>query len=160
MTSLSRSDHKILKVLQADGGVTNVQLAERVGMSPSPCLRRVKQLEAQGVISGYAARLDRRKVGLDILALVEVQVDRHNETVADAFRAAILRETAVTECYSVTGAFDYLLKVVSPNLDAFADFAMKRLLRMPGVKEVRSSLILETLKDSTVLPLDHLVAQG
>lgn len=140
-------------MLQADSGLTNVQLAERVGMSPSPCLRRVKHLEALGVIAGYVARLDRRTIGLDIMALVEVRVDRHTEFAAEAFRTAIEREGSVIECYTLTGAFDYLLKVVSPSLDQFADFTMKRLLRMPGVKEVRSSLVLETLKDSTALPL-------
>lgn len=156
LTSLSRTDLKLLKLLQVEGGLTNVEVAERIGMSASPCLRRVRQLETAGIIAGYVARLDRRAIGLDIMAMVEVRVDRHHESVAEAFRTAIERESSVIECYTLTGAFDYLLKVVSPNLEAFADFAMKRLLGLPGVKEVRSSLVLETLKDSTALPLDHL----
>ncbi|QUD87388.1 Lrp/AsnC family transcriptional regulator [Phenylobacterium montanum] len=153
---LSRTDRRILETLQVEGQLSNVDLAARVGLSPSPCLRRVKALEADGVISGYVALLDRRKLGLDVVAFVEVQVDRHNDTVADAFRNAILRDPAVVTCQAMTGAFDYLLKVVVPNLDAYAEFTMKRLLKMPGVKDVRSSFVLETLKDSTALPLAQL----
>uniref|UniRef100_UPI003460CC55 Lrp/AsnC family transcriptional regulator n=1 Tax=Phenylobacterium montanum TaxID=2823693 RepID=UPI003460CC55 len=156
MQRLSRTDRRILETLQVEGQLSNVDLAARVGLSPSPCLRRVKALEADGVISGYVALLDRRKLGLDVVAFVEVQVDRHNDTVADAFRNAILRDPAVVTCQAMTGAFDYLLKVVVPNLDAYAEFTMKRLLKMPGVKDVRSSFVLETLKDSTALPLAQL----
>ena len=156
LQKLSRTDRRILETLQVEGQLSNVDLAARVGLSPSPCLRRVKALEADGVISGYVALLDRRKLGLDVVAFVEVQVDRHNDTVADAFRNAILRDPAVVTCQAMTGAFDYLLKVVVPNLDAYAEFTMKRLLKMPGVKDVRSSFVLETLKDSTALPLAQL----
>ena len=156
LQKLSRTDRRILETLQVEGQLSNVDLATRVGLSPSPCLRRVKALEADGVISGYVALLDRRKLGLDVVAFVEVQVDRHNDTVADAFRNAILRDPAVVTCQAMTGAFDYLLKVVVPNLDAYAEFTMKRLLKMPGVKDVRSSFVLETLKDSTALPLAQL----
>ena len=156
LQKLSRTDRRILETLQAEGQLSNVDLAARVGLSPSPCLRRVKALEADGVIAGYVALLDRRKLGLDVVAFVEVQVDRHNDTVADAFKNAILRDPAVVTCQAMTGAFDYLLKVIVPNLDAYAEFAMKRLLKMPGVKDVRSSFVLETLKDSTALPLTQL----
>ena len=153
---LTRADRKILQILQEDGKISNVDLAERVGLSPSPCLRRVKQLEATGLIAGYVALLDRRKAKLDVLAYVEVQVDRHTETAAEAFREAVLREPEVVGCYVMTGGYDYLLKVVVPNLDAYADFTMKRLLKMPAVKDIRSSFVLDTIKDSTALPLDYL----
>ncbi len=156
MQRLSRTDRRILETLQAEGQLSNVDLAARVGLSPSPCLRRVKALEADGIIAGYVALLDRRKLGLDVVAFVEVQVDRHNDTVAEAFKHAILRDPAVVTCQAMTGAFDYLLKVVAPNLDAYAEFTMKRLLKMPGVKDVRSSFVLETLKDSTALPLTQI----
>ncbi|MET3665019.1 Lrp/AsnC family transcriptional regulator [Caulobacter sp. 1776] len=152
---LTRADRKILQILQADGKISNVDLAERVGLSPSPCLRRVKQLEASGLISGYVALLDRRKARLDVLAYVEVQVD-HKEGAAEAFQQAVLREPEVVSCHVMTGNFDYLLKVAVPNLDAYADFTMKRLLKMPAVKDIRSSFVLETIKDSTALPLDYL----
>ncbi|AYV47166.1 ArsR family transcriptional regulator [Caulobacter flavus] len=153
---LTRTDKKILDVLQRDSGVTNVELADRVGLSPSPCLRRVKQLEAAGLISGYVALLDRRKARLDLLAYVEVAVDRHNEAAAEAFKEAVLREPMVVGCHAMTGSYDYLLRVVAPNLDAYAEFTMKRLLKMPAVKDIQSSFVLETIKDSTALPLDYL----
>lgn len=153
---LTRADRKILQILQEDGKISNVDLAERVGLSPSPCLRRVKQLEAAGLISGYVALLDRRKARLDVLAYVEVQVDRHTEAAAEAFKQAVIREPEVVGCYVMTGGYDYLLRVVVPSLDAYADFTMKRLLKMPAVKDVRSSFVLETVKDSTALPLDYL----
>jgi Lrp/AsnC family leucine-responsive transcriptional regulator len=160
MVAFSPMDTKILRVLQADAGLNNVELAERVGLSPSPCLRRVKQLEQDGVIAGYVALLDRRKIGLDIMAFVEVQVDRHSDTVAEAFRKAIERQPEVIACYAMTGSFDYLLKVVVPSLDAYADFTMHRLLKIPGVKDVRSSFVLDMLKDATALPLEHLPTHG
>ncbi|WP_181242581.1 Lrp/AsnC family transcriptional regulator [Caulobacter vibrioides] len=152
---LTRADRKILQILQEDGKISNVDLAERVGLSPSPCLRRVKQLEASGLIRGYVALLDRRKAKLDVLAYVEVQVDRHSEEAAEAFQQAVLREPEVVGCYAMTGGYDYLLRVVVPSLDAYADFTMKRLLKMPAVKDVRSSFVLHTIKDQTALPLDY-----
>jgi Lrp/AsnC family leucine-responsive transcriptional regulator len=159
LPTLSRTDRRILEVLQSEANLSNVELAERVGLSPSPCLRRVKALEAQGLITGYAALLDRRKLGLDVMAFVEVQIDRQTDAAAEDFRQAIAREPAVVACFSMTGGFDYLLKVIVPNLDAYAEFTMQRLLKMPGVKEVRSSFALETLKDSTVMPLSQ-VGEG
>jgi Lrp/AsnC family leucine-responsive transcriptional regulator len=156
MPRLTRTDRRILELLQADAHISNVELAERVGLSPSPCLRRVKLLEAQGLIGGYVALLDRRKLGLDVVAFVEVQVDRHSDAGAAAFRAAVQDQPEIVACHMMTGAFDYLLKVVVPNLDAYAEFTLQKLLKMPGVKDVRSSFVLETMKDSTALPLTQL----
>ena len=153
---LSRSDFRILKVLQEQADLSNVELADRIGLSPSPCLRRVNQLKQDGVITGYVALLDRRVLGLDVVSFVEVQVDRHSEQIDGAFRAAILREPEVVACYCTTGQYDYVLKVVAADLDAYAAFTMKRLLRMPGVKDIRSSLVLDVVKDSTAMPLNHL----
>ena len=158
MTDLSRSDLRILETLQADARLTNVELAERVGLSPSPCLRRVKQLEARGLIDAYVALLDRRALGLDVMAFVEVHIDRHTDTAADAFAATVMKEPEVTACYAMTGAYDYMLQVIAPNLDAYADFTMRKLLKMPGVKDVRSSFVLRSIKDSTALPLGHLAS--
>lgn len=152
---LTRADRKILQILQEDGKISNVDLAERVGLSPSPCLRRVKQLEAAGLVAGYVALLDRRKARLDVLAYVEVQVD-HTEGAAQAFQQAVLREPEVVGCYVMTGSFDYLLRVVAPNLDAYGHLMMQRLLKIPGVKDVRSSFVLDTIKDSTAVPLDYM----
>ena len=151
---LDSIDRRILTRLQHEGRLTNVELATQIGLSASPCLRRVKQLESSGVIAGYAARLDRRKLGLDILAFIEVQMERHSNV--DAFREAVRAETSVVACYAMTGAYDFLLSVVTSSLDDFAAFTMQRLLRMPGVKDVRSSFVLEAVKDGSTLPLDHL----
>jgi Lrp/AsnC family leucine-responsive transcriptional regulator len=156
MAELVDVDLRILAALQANGRLTNVELAERVGLSPSPCLRRVKALEARGLIKGYVALLDRRALGMGVMAFVEVQVERNSETVTDAFLGALKREPAVVACYAMTGPYDYLLQVVTPTLDDYAQFAMQRLLKMPGVKDVRSSFALEAAKESTALPLGHL----
>lgn len=154
--SLSPADRKILETLQTDGRIANVDLADKIGLSPSPCLRRVRQLEEQGMIGGYVALLDRKKLGLDVVAYVEVQVERHNDQLADAFRDAAKAEPEIVAVHMMTGQFDYLLKVVVPTLDDYAQFARLKLLKMPGVKDVRSSFVLETHKDSTALPLSHL----
>ena len=160
MADLTDVDFRILEALQADGRLTNVELAERVGLSPSPCLRRVKALEARGLIKGYVALLDRRALGLGVMAFVEVQVERNSETAAEAFTGALEKEGAVVACYAMTGPYDYLLQVVTPSLDDYAQFAMQRLLKMPGVKDVRSSFALEAAKESTALPLGHLRAES
>ena len=158
MAELTDVDMRILEALQADGRLTNVDLAERVGLSPSPCLRRVKALEARGLIKGYVALLDRRAIGLGVMAFVEVQVERNSDTAAEGFIGALERESAVVACYAMTGPYDYLLQVVTPTLDDYAQFAMQRLLKIPGVKDVRSSFALEAAKESTALPLGHLRA--
>lgn len=154
MTSLSRSDRKILRILQHDASGSNVELAERIGMSPSPCLRRVKQLEEAGLINRYVALLDRRKVGLGILVHVEVKVPQvANTSIVDRFREAVQKEPAVIGCYMTSGDFDFLLKVVAADMDDFSRLVVNRLMRLPGVKDLRSSFVLSVLKESTELPL-------
>ncbi len=155
MTEFSDSDLRILRTLQKEASLTNVELAERVGMSPSPCLRRVRQLEARGVIRDYVAVLDRRSLGLDVMAFVEVSMDHHSDTAAEAFTRTVLREPTVTACYATSGSYDYMLIVVARGLDDYAEFAMKRLLKMPGVQSVRSSFVLQSVKESTALPLER-----
>ena len=145
-------DRKIIDCLQSDGRMSNQELSERVGLSPSPCLRRVKQLEASGLISGYVALLDRRKASLDLLAYVEVQVDRHSETAAEAFKEAVLREPLVVGCYAMTGGYDYLLRVVVPDIAGY-DAVYKKLIRSAELFDVSSSFAMEQLKYTTALPL-------
>jgi Lrp/AsnC family leucine-responsive transcriptional regulator len=157
---LDAIDQRILSRLQQDGRLTNIELADDVGLSASPCLRRVKKMEADGVIAGYTARLDRRKLGLDILAFVDVKIERHSDEAAQAFRDAVRADPSVIACYALTGDRDFLLTVATPSLDDFAAFDMHRLMRIPGVKEVRTSLVLETIKDGASLPLDHLSGTG
>lgn len=161
MTTLAAVDLKILRALQENGGLSNVELSERVGMSPSPCLRRVKQLEAEGLIGGYVALLDRRKVGLGVMAYVEVKAPANSDSASvEKFRNAVQREPAVVGCYVMAGGFDFLLKIVVEDLDAYADFAVNRLLRMPGVTDIRSSFVMESVKDTTALPLEHLTPRA
>lgn len=153
---LDAIDRRILEALQTDGRLSNVDLANRIGLSPSPCLRRVRQLESAGLIKGYGAHLSRRRLGLGVMAFVQVQLDRHEDARVGEFEQAVSSVREIVACYAVTGAYDFLLQVVARDLDAFGDLAMKVLLRLPGVKDIHSSLALHTLKDGSALPLDHL----
>ncbi|HYE49927.1 MAG TPA: Lrp/AsnC family transcriptional regulator [Azospirillaceae bacterium] len=151
-SSLDSADLRILDALQRNGRLSNVDLAEKVGLSPSPCLRRVKDLEEDGYIQGYAAILDRRKLGLGVVAFVEVKIDQNAEGDA-VFRRAVGQIPEVVSCFVMTGTMDYLLQIVVPDLDAYAEVSMKRLLQVPGVKDVRSSFVIDVVKHSTALPL-------
>jgi Lrp/AsnC family transcriptional regulator, leucine-responsive regulatory protein len=150
---LSPADLRILAVLQHEGRISNVDLAERVSMSPSPCLRRTRELERAGVIRRYAALVNRKAVGLGVEAFAQVSIDQGRDAGADAFRAAILARREIIACYVMTGEMDFLLHVVVPDLDSYADFAIKVLLKLPGVKNVRTSFAIDMLKEATALPL-------
>jgi Lrp/AsnC family leucine-responsive transcriptional regulator len=154
LMTTSKTDLQILRILQHDASISNVELAERIRMSPSPCLRRVKQLEASGLIERYVALLDRRKAGFGILAHVEVKVPQiSSTTVVERFSEAVKKEPAVVSCFMTTGDFDFLLKVVARDMDEFSDLAVKRLMKLPGVQHMRSSFVLTTVKDSVALPI-------
>ncbi len=132
----------------------NVALADQIGMSPSPCLRRLKQLEDSGVIARYAAILDREKLGLGIMAFVEVKVPQIAETsIVDLFKVAVRREPSIIGCYITAGQFDFLLTVVAKDMTAYSALAQNVLLRLPGVQDMRSSFVLEAIKDTTTLPI-------
>jgi len=146
-------DIRILKALQSEGRLTNQELAERVGMSTSPCWRRVKRLEEAGVIRGYQALVDRRAVGLGVLAFVRVQIDTHSHDEAQRFEREVGELEAVIACYSVAGEADFLLQVVAADLDNYAEFAMTVIRRLPGIKEMHTMFVLKDIKASTVLPV-------
>ncbi len=132
----------------------NVALADQIGMSPSPCLRRLKQLEDSGVIARYAAILDREKLGLGIMAFVEVKVPQIAETsIVDLFKVAVRRGPSIIGCYITAGQFDFLLTVVAKDMTAYSALAQNVLLRLPGVQDMRSSFVLEAIKDTTTLPI-------
>jgi Lrp/AsnC family transcriptional regulator, leucine-responsive regulatory protein len=153
--TLTSTDRKILSALQADGRLSNVALADQIGMSPSPCLRRVKQLEESGHISHYVAMLDRRKMGLGMMAFVEVKVPQVADTlIIEQFKEAVRREPAIIGCYITAGQFDFLLKVVARDMDGYSALAQNVLLRLPGVQDMRSSFVLEAIKDTTALPIE------
>lgn len=150
---LTAIDAEILKILQKDGRVTNQVLADHVGMSASPCWRRVNQLEEEQVIQGYKAVLDRRKIGLGVMVFVRVKIDRHSETEARRFEQDVLALEDVVACYSIGGDADFLLQVVASDLDAYSDFAMKVIARLPGIKEMQSMFVLKEIKPFTSFPV-------
>jgi Lrp/AsnC family leucine-responsive transcriptional regulator len=155
---LDRIDLRILAELQRDGRLTNQELAERVSLSASPCLRRVRRLEQAGVIRGYVALIEPRAVGLGVIAYANVKLEKRAPTRGgripyDEFRAAVRDWPEVVACYAMTGDVDYLLRVHVGTLDDFSRFVQERLLRHPGVLDVRSSFALDVLKDTTALPL-------
>ena len=154
---LDKFDLHILDDLQRDGRLSNQALAERVGLSPSPCLRRVKALEAGGWIAGYQALLDASKLGLQLMALVQIGMDRHTPERFENFEASIRSLPQVLECSLVTGMdADYQLKVVVPDMDHYQKLLLGHLTRIDGVTSVRSSFVLNQVLNSTELPLTHL----
>jgi len=155
-TALDRTDRKILDLLQRDGRLSNVDLAEKVALSPSPCLRRVRALEVAGVVRQYVALLDPGKVGLALLAYVNVKLEKRGKMPIDDFSKAVQAWPEVVACYSMTGDMDYLLRVQVENLDHYTRFMMERLLKQAGVIDVKSNFVLERIKDTTALPLAHL----
>lgn len=146
MIELDDIDRRIVGALQGEGRLPMVDLAERVGLSPTPCQRRVKRLEEEGVIERYAALVSPPALGLALQAMVQVTLDDHSEKTVDAFEAAIRARPEVVACYAMTGDMDFLLHVLAPDLASFSDFAMKALLRMPGVRGTRSSFIMQAVK--------------
>ena len=151
--ALDAIDRRILAVLQADARVSNAALAEAVGLSPSPCLRRVRALEAMGVIKGYAALIEPGAVGLPISVFVQVTLERQVEQALETFERAIQTRPEVMECYLMTGDADYLLRVVVSDLTAYERFLKEHLTRVAGVASIKSSFALNQVKYSTALPL-------
>ncbi len=147
MADLDLTDQKILTALQADGRISNTDLSRKVGLSESPCLRRVRKLEEDGVITGYSALLDNRKLGLEIVAYVQVNLDQRSEADTNAFVQAVRKAPWIVECVAISGTHDYLLKVAARNIDHFGELTMKKLLRFPGVTDVTSNLVLASIKD-------------
>jgi Lrp/AsnC family leucine-responsive transcriptional regulator len=146
MIGLDDIDKRIVAAVQADGRLSIVDLADRVGLSATPCQRRLKRLEDEGVITRYAALVAPSKLGLSLHALVQVTLDDHSEDSVEAFEAAIRARPEVVACYAVTGDMDFLLHVLAPDLESFSEFALKALLRMPGVRGTRSSFIMQAVK--------------
>ena len=151
---LDTIDRKILAVLQQDGRKSIAELAEQVGLSPSPCLRRVRMLEDAGVIARYVAVLDQQSVGLPVSVFVSIKLESQREEALDRFAKAIARWPEVLECYLMTGPRDYLLRVVVADLSAYERFLKQKLTRLSGVGSIESSFALEQVKYTNVLPLE------
>ena len=150
---IDRAEREILQVLQTAGRISNVELAERVGLSESPCFRRVRQLEESGVIKGYAARLDQRLLGLQVTAFVQVSLDKQDDRKQRDFLARVEAEEHIVECHAMSGSHDYLLKVVARSMDHFSELSMQRILKFPGVKNIESNFSLMAIKESSALPV-------
>lgn len=150
---LTPTDIALLTLLQKDARMTNQMLAEAVNLSASPCWRKVRKLEEEKVIQGYHAALDRRKIGLGVMVFVRVSIDSHSEAQARKFEQEVLELENVVACYSIGGDADFLLQVVAQNLDAYSDFAMSVLRRLPGIKAMQSMFVLKEIKPFTTLPV-------
>jgi Lrp/AsnC family leucine-responsive transcriptional regulator len=153
-TAVDRVARRIAAALQRDGRLSAQQLSEQVGLSATPVWRRVKELEASGVIRGYVALLDREKLGLSICVLAHVTLVRHSEGVVEQFEALARASPEIMECHSTTGEGDYLVKVVVPDMKAYDRFLQDKVFKTPGVANVRSSVVLREIKYETALPLD------
>ena len=153
-TTLDAIDRRILHELQENARISNADLARAVGLSPSPCLRRVRELEQSGVIRGHVALLSPSAVGLPVSVFVQVTLERQVEKALDVFEASVLDRPEVMECYLMTGDADYLLRVVVADLAAYEAFLKSYLTRVPGVSSIKSSFALKQVKYRTALPLE------
>ncbi len=150
---LDAIDRRILRILQEDGRLTNVELADRVGLSPSPCLRRVKRLEEEGIIKGYRAVLDRRAVSLGLTIFTEIKVDRHTRANADALQKALEAIPEVVSCHMVSGAPDFIAEIVVPDLAAYEALLTNVLLELPMVEDIKSNFSMRAVKTDGPLAL-------
>ena len=141
---LDSTERQILALLQADGRMANVELAEQIGLSESPTFRRTKQLQSSGVIRGFAAIVDQRMLGLDVTAYVQVTMEKQPDTAIDAFLAAVQAEPHIMECYAMSGSYDYLMKVVARSIDHFSELVMLHVESSFSLKEIKLSHVLPT----------------
>ena len=159
MESIDKFDLAILKELQADGRLTNAELAQRVGLSAAPCWRRVRALEESGFIKGYHAEIDRRKIGLGVLAFVRLDTDRATGDVTRKLEETIRNMPEVVSCHYISGTGMFELQVVAEDLDGFSRFALNSLMNLPNVKDLHTSFSLGEVKASHALPLGHLAGR-
>ncbi len=150
---LDHIDHKILRHLQENARITNAELADRVGLSPTPCLRRLRRLETDGVIKGYHTEIDREALGVNVTVIILVKLEREDDKTLREFEKAIKDRKEVMECYLVTGKFDYFIRVVVPSLAAYETFLSETMLRMPNIATVESSFTLREVERKVVMPI-------
>jgi len=153
--TMDRTDFRILHHLQNNGRISNAELADLVGLSPSPCLRRVKVLEQAGIIKRYAAIVDPKSVGLPISIFVNVSLHSQERSSLEKFEEKIAKYVEIMECYLMTGSSDYVLRVVVPDLDSYERFLAEKLTRTPGVANIQSSFTLKQVVYKTELPLQN-----
>ena len=153
-TMLEKQDKKILSQLQSNGRMSMVDLAKETHMSESTCLRRTKALEEKGVIKGYSAVLDAEEAGFGVLAFVQVSIDQKNEAAFDKFKLAVIEHPLILECYSLSGAYDHLMKVVARSNKELSRFILKELRSFPEIKEAQTLFVLDQVKHTTALPVE------
>lgn len=160
MKSLDRIDRAILANLQAEGRLSNVELAKRVNLSPTPCLERVRRLEREGFITGYAARLDPVRLELGLTVFVQATLDRTTADVFDRFAEAVRQTPQIVECHMIAGGFDYLLKVRASDMDAFRRFLGEVINALPGLASTATYVAMEAVKEGERLPLSAASGPG
>lgn len=153
MPNLDKFDIGILEALQEDARATNVEIAERVNLSPSPCLRRIRNLEKSGVVRGYRVDIDRKEVGLGLTVFVEIKVGQHSRENAEAQHTALLALPEITACFMISGTADFLAEVVVEDLSAYERFLTEKLLMLPGVADIRSNFAIRAVKTGAPLKL-------
>ena len=152
---LDRYDRAILETLQRDGRISNQELADSIGLSPSPCLRRVRALEDSGLIDGYVALVNARKLGLTLMSFIHISMDKHTPDRFESFESTINSYPEVVECHLITGqSADYLLKVIVKDMDGYQQFLLNKLTRIEGVSGVHSSFVMKSPVDHTALPIE------
>lgn len=149
---MDSKDRQILRQLQADGRLTNQDLSEKVNLSPSPCLRRVRLLEEQNVIRGYTALVDQKAWGLPVTVFIRIKLERHSDDAVAAFERAIIDMPQVMDCWLMTGRSDYLLRVIAADLDDYERFVRRELQRVPGIASIDTSFAYGSVKHAQVLP--------
>ena len=157
---LDATDWRILKELQANGRITNVELARKVGISPPPCLRRVRALEEAGMIAGYFALLDEKSLGFEVIAFASVGLHSQSEPDLRAFENRVLAWPSVRECYMLSGEMDFILKCVAPDLTTFQDFIINELTAAPNVASVKTTLAIRRVKFEPGVPITQLHKPG
>lgn len=152
---LDSCDKIIIDCLQNDPLISNLDLSKKAGLSPSACLSRTKRLKELGVIKQFAAIIDGKKVGWEVIAFTYVNLSPHNRETSNAFLARVKETRPIQECYNITGSWDYLLKIVSPDIASCRDFLIDTLLTFPGVNKIETSIVLSTDKQSFDLPVNE-----
>jgi len=151
---LDKKDIEILKILQSDGGVSTAEIAERVNMSQSPCWRRINQFEKDGVIKNKVNLLNRSKLGMDMVVFTSINLSITNRDTIEGFERSVAKLPEVMECYTMTGMIDYMLKIITKDIQHYEQFVRNHLALIPNIREMHSHVSVTEIKDSTALPLD------
>ncbi|MBL4802973.1 MAG: Lrp/AsnC family transcriptional regulator [Emcibacter sp.] len=154
LDSLSKTDKKILDALQSDSNMTNAELAAKVGLSTAPCWRRVKRLQDMGIITKQVALVNQKELGLDIIVYASIKLSSHSEEALAFFESTIVTYPEVTECYTISGSMDYMVRIITRDMKTYENFLRQKLLKMEMVKEIHSRFAVTKIKYTTAIPLE------